>query len=1304
MSLPPTTYIDDGTGTIYSNKAFLNQLVVVGNTMQAGVAGNPALTTPSISYGNAYAYSFVGNGVVSQQQLFPVALDAGGRARITSDLICTGNIAASGYSGIPTYSLPSNIAVNSIQANVAQVSTLSANAGSIGALTVQSLTGYTPNNASLIGQTLNYNSGNIQVLLSQAASVSNLYANTASFGSITIANAASLAPNLANISGNAIMYQTGTFGNLYSNTASFGSISVSNTSTLFGNILGNISGNSLSYTSANVQSLTSNVANISILFVSNLVGYSPNISVANISGQVFSYSTGNVQTLTANVANIATLYCGNIVGIPAANLQNISGNALLYLSGNIQTLTSNVAQVKTLYCSNIVGYSAGVANTTDIVGNSLGYLSGNIQTLTSNVAQVKTLYCSNIIGYNAGVANTTDIVGNSLNYTVATVQTALTSRGLNLLGTNTINLGSDQSKETSAGRVGYGTYSSGAALDIIGAGTVAGQRKVEVYDMLGINTVPAYPLDVSGTIRGTQANVNVIYTNAATINGQVGLTGNNVANFGVGLGKTDTAAGTIGYQAYSTALDVVGAGNGPNRTVRVYDYLGVGTVPAYPLDIYGTVRANTNTIWQQTAGTNQGFFIGNALSTQQSSVLSFNSTPAPGALGSVGLGIFGVGQGLTIGPTGNVGINQTQPQTALDVGGTIRSSQAQIGGQLAITGTNLINLGSDQTKEASAGRVGYGTFSTGQCLDVVGAGVTAGVRKVQVYDQLGVNMVPSYTLDVLGGIRGQTANVNTFFSNTASIGQLTVSNLQGYTPTIPSNLTVTSVTASTANVSSTLLAGSRNTTTYAITLASTVGAATNICRISDPAQSSTYSVNMTLIQCQAFNAIEKSYKIHFGYNSAPFGSYYRVLPDTSSGGTNGNDFALETYTQTSSPYLTYFRVVRTAVGTNTSTSITAVVDVVSDAASPISYVYDGSTSTGANNAGIWSGSPITTVLGNVGIMTASPQYTLDVTGTGRFTGTIYQNQSQPSILLGNSTALNQACYINYNNSNNNSMGLGVFGTGQSVTVGPTGLVGINQTSPSFTLDVSGNVRSYNPNGGQMTVTYPSGGVPQIGFYTYNTPARPTPSTTITASDDGNYSGHLLFNTAPPGNTGGNAPVERMRVTTGGLVGINQPSPGYQLDVNGPSRFTLSSFSQFFQPMTAAYSVPAGGVTITNTSPWGVTNFGNSPATSDIALGSIWGSNGLMTIPVQGVWHFSFDAAFTTSQGYFGYWTIVRLGGSSSQTINQLGQNQVTGTQFSSHFTCWMASGDTCSAYINAAAATTIARYGGSIRAVLIQRC
>ena len=82
---------------------------------------------------------------------------------------------------------------------------------------------------------------------------------------------------------------------------------------------------------------------------------------------------------------------------------------------------------------------------------------------------------------------------------------------------------------------------------------------------------------------------------------------------------------------------------------------------------------------------------------------------------------------------------------------------------------------------------------------------------------------------------------------------------------------------------------------------------------------------------------------------------------------------------------------------------------------------------------------------------------------------------------------------------------------------------------------------YNAGGG-------SGASVSLDFYTTNSNGG-WPQAKIKGIDDGSYSNNLLFLTKTPGS-GSNTPVERVRITSAGSVGIGITNPQYLLHVAG----------------------------------------------------------------------------------------------------------------------------------------------------------
>ncbi|MGV0964280.1 MAG: hypothetical protein ACOYBT_10400, partial [Polynucleobacter sp.] len=510
----------------------------------------------------------------------------------------------------------------------------------------------------------------------------------------------------------------------------------------------------------------------------------------------------NVQLLGATAANIVTLganviYCSNVVGLPpAANLADISGNSISYSSANVTSLGAG-----TLFCGNIVGVPI-VANTTDLKGNSLLYAAANVGTLalygnspyisikgTTDPGDYLVKQYGSIgdrygIGlYNGGMTRTftsatypfgqvalslastdstaasattfQDILtaskGNVIAYRPFFATSATISGNLSLSNTTTLSLGYDVAgKEVNAGKIGYGTFSNYNSLDVVGAGLSNGQRRVQVYDQLIVNSAGPGAGNLYASTGQFSANVNAV-------NGQY------TGVLAVGSAIADTSIGS--------ACSIV------NRVSNASYVLA-----PQPVAISQTTGSQTQSYFNMDFNypSQPGIYPGGRLVVNDSNFSTdwrFQSK-IPGAATNTTL------ERLTIASSGNVGINQAFPQATLDVNGP-----ARVGGNLAVnapislSNTNTLSLGYDVAgKETNAGKIGYGTFS-GTSLDVVGAGLSSGQRRVQVYDQLIVNSANPGAGNVYA-VTGQfSANVNAAaasFTNAITAANASISGQQSF--------------------------------------------------------------------------------------------------------------------------------------------------------------------------------------------------------------------------------------------------------------------------------------------------------------------------------------------------------------------------------------------------------------------------------------------------------------------------------------------------------------------------------------------
>lgn len=191
------------------------------------------------------------------------------------------------------------------------------------------------------------------------------------------------------------------------------------------------------------------------------------------------------------------------------------------------------------------------------------------------------------------------------------------------------------------------------------------------------------------------------------------ITGAKVVEFGYGVSGKEANAGKIGYQTFTSGcLDIVGAG-GDTRRVRIWDRLGIGASPDYPLDINGEGRVR-NSFYVGTEGnaSSQIFFGGPSGDTaydhcviecrslgsgEKSELLLFKGNDHSNGAGPDRVRLRGaeiafdtyssattnrVAENIRmiVKEDGKVGIGKTDPGQTLDVNGFIRAYGNSSGG------------------------------------------------------------------------------------------------------------------------------------------------------------------------------------------------------------------------------------------------------------------------------------------------------------------------------------------------------------------------------------------------------------------------------------------------------------------------------------------------------------------------------------------------------------------------------------------------------------------------------------------------
>lgn len=214
--------------------------------------------------------------------------------------------------------------------------------------------------------------------------------------------------------------------------------------------------------------------------------------------------------------------------------------------------------------------------------------------------------------------------------------------------------------------------------------------------------------------------------------------------------------------------------------------------------------------------------------------------------------------------------------------------------------------------------------------------------------------------------------------------------------------------------------------------------------------------------------------------------------------------------------------------------------------------------------------------GNVGIGTASPAYKLHLYGSGLLATAGMENSNAASyssvLLKGDTAAFVQmfhggSTYASYGGANSFNIYQSadapiVFytnGANERLRIKGDGNVGIGTSTPLAKLQVNNLMDATYPDlVGQISVnSSDSAAIDKGGVISFGGSFTGTTLTTWASiygrkenATAGNYAGYLGFLTRPQGGVG----TERMRITSGGNVGIGTTDPSVALDVNGNGRF------------------------------------------------------------------------------------------------------------------------------------------------------
>ena len=1090
-----------------------------------------------------------------------------------------------------------------------------------------------------------------------------LTANALSANSLAVSNASTL----SGLSANTLAV---------SNASTLGALSATSLAVSGGSTVGNISANNLSL--GNAASVTGplTVAGASTLSGGTTVGSTLSVTGATTLAGVTAGGTsvsslaasGNVSANNLSVANVVSL-----TG-PVSTTGNLAANNLSI--GNAASITGplTVAGTSALSGAATVGSTLSVTGATTLAGVTAGATSVSSLSASGNVT-ANNLSVANILSVPGGVSTTGNLSGNNLSISnAASVTGALTVTGTSThtgattvgstlavtgattlagltagaVSANTLNVSNNLSvagtsnlgavllgnggggamiimnQQQAATATGFALYQGGGGDTVLNSGAsvplefkIANVEKMRIDPQgnVGFGTqTPQYTVDVAGGARvGGILNFNNQLQNQvlSLYNNTDGANSASTSFYGFGINN-----GTLRYQVPGGQAHTWYSGSTIIANLTTSGQLGLAcTNPQYPLDVVGSGRfsgpilGGTSTDTSSARGVsclNSSLAVGNfySLCVGQSATvvnqaeLGFTYAGLGNVNNRLSLGLYGT-QGLVVqvNPT-LVGINTMAPAYTLDIAGSTRSQGPLIANIASFA--NAVSL-VNQSFATPLALTGPAVAATGSGVSVdlspypYGSGVaTVPAVRLQTADASGSGNSYIATFNILQQSTNGNANVLSSRVFINPIGYV------GINTTAPA---YTLDVAGTARVTGILNFNSQNQNQI-ISLYNTAD-------VANSASTGFYGfgINGGLLR----------YQVPSGSNHTWFGGPTFLANLSSAGLTvSGNVSAVDTvltgnlqivYYQgiqaqnyASQPYL------RSSFNT-TTTSETVMFGAPGNHGS-------------ANVMTLVSNSAMV----GMGINNPSPQYTLDVTGSSRVSGTILGGTSTDNtrafsylnsalgvggvqnICLGqSSSALNQAelsfVYAG-SGSSSNRLALGLFGyQGLSVQVNPT-LVGINTQAPAYTLDVSGNARVTgilnfnNQVVNQVISLYGTdlGNPNSIAFFGLGVNAY----TMRYQVPSGTYN-HTWFQ--------GSTCVANL--TSTGQLGVNQSTPQYNLDVGGTMR--VSGAANVAGTLTV--SVPSGG-------PTGIYNVGYN---SSIATGNAGGAQTEICM-VGGAGAFSSSAA------------------------------------------------------------------------------
>ena len=399
----------------------------------------------------------------------------------------------------------------------------------------------------------------------------------------------------------------------------------------------NVTFNAVTSTSSSIETLTATNATITSATCNTVTTQTLSAYTGNTTGTLdpsiglTSWYNGSKYT-DLKIANDPTnrnviKYNSMMLGLPAGSKQvfNVDGYDVCEFALNSSTssmmTTTNATitngTIGTLTCTTENTTTGNITTLTSTSGNittgtigSLTSTTGNITTLTSTSGTITNLTCSSINNSSIDVINS----GSAQSMNFGTTSSSTVSKTLNLgsqsnsvsagqaiirIGqNNALEFGAGITKEKNAGKIAYGTFDTGASLNIVGAGT-GSNRLIRMWEHLGINAAPttSASLTTGGAIScgGSLSALSCSLTGAMTCN-SLTSTSCNVTSGTVGtLTSTTGNITTLNSTTANLSSIVFPAGSGGGTL----GYLNQGSVT---LTFSGAIPANNVTVNYQIIG------------------------------------------------------------------------------------------------------------------------------------------------------------------------------------------------------------------------------------------------------------------------------------------------------------------------------------------------------------------------------------------------------------------------------------------------------------------------------------------------------------------------------------------------------------------------------------------------------------------------------------------------------------------------------------------------------------------------------